>query len=100
MDPRKAVPLHATEMSAGRDFVSWLIPKKKVVDANGWKNNAHEPFYKEHDDGPYCVLHFPGGAKKGPFESREACRCERRLLTAYNFCKRYINLTLRAVSLG
>lgn len=28
------------------------------------EEQCHEPFYKEHDSRPYCVLHFPGSAKE------------------------------------
>ena len=41
------------------------------------EEECREPFYKEDNGRPYCVLHYPGGAKEEQFTAALAKRLDR-----------------------
>src|SRR6266403_4290810 len=49
------------------------------------EEQVHEPFYKEHDDRPYCVLHFPGSDKKEQFQTALEKRLDPENENYFNF---------------
>lgn len=49
------------------------------------EEECHEPFYKEDDGRPYCVLHYPGGAKEEQFTAALAKRLDSENENYLNF---------------
>jgi uncharacterized protein YjbI with pentapeptide repeats len=49
------------------------------------EEECHEPFYKEDNGRPYCVLHYPGGAKKEHFAAALAKRLDPENQNYFNF---------------
>jgi hypothetical protein len=49
---------------------------EKGCRGEGVEGQCHEPFYKELNGRPYCVLHFPDSTKKEQFDTALAKRLD------------------------
>ena len=59
--------------------------EEKACRCEWLEEQCHEPFYKEHDGRPYCVLHFPGSDKKEQFDAALAKRLDPENENYFNF---------------
>jgi len=59
--------------------------KEKGCRCEWLEEQCHEPFYKEHDGRPYCVLHFPDSGKKEQFNEALEKRLDPENENYFNF---------------